>query len=66
MYASILFFMDQVWHQQAKDKAAEVDRADWRVFEAANDILDLRLFEVGIREDQKKRHPAVYKLTRQQ
>ncbi|CAN0348617.1 unnamed protein product [Pylaiella littoralis] len=38
-----------VWHQQAKDKAAEVDRADWRVFEAANDILDLRLFEAGER-----------------
>ncbi|CAN0324048.1 unnamed protein product [Pylaiella littoralis] len=34
-----------VWHQQAKDKAAEHDRADWRVFKAANDILDLRLWE---------------------
>jgi len=36
-----------VWHQAAKDKAAAKDRADWRVFEAANDILDLRLWAVS-------------------
>ncbi|CAN0513735.1 unnamed protein product [Ectocarpus sp. 12 AP-2014] len=33
-----------VWHDKAKEKAASYDRADWRVFEAANDFLDLRLW----------------------
>lgn len=37
----------QVWHQKAKDKAAAYDKADWRVFDAANDILDLRLWAVS-------------------
>ncbi|CAM9805761.1 unnamed protein product [Ectocarpus fasciculatus] len=33
-----------VWHEKAKEKAASYDRADWRVFDAANDFLDLRLW----------------------
>eukprot|EP00752_Nemacystus_decipiens_P006534 g5885.t1 len=33
-----------VWHQKAKEKVAAYDKADWRVFDAANDILDLRLW----------------------
>ncbi|CAM9756207.1 unnamed protein product [Scytosiphon promiscuus] len=33
-----------VWGQAAREKAESYDRADWRVFDAANNILDLRLW----------------------
>lgn len=36
-----------MWHQKAKEKVAAYDKADWKVFDAANDILDLRLWAVS-------------------
>ncbi|MEP3310486.1 MAG: hypothetical protein ABJN74_10935, partial [Gilvibacter sp.] len=36
----------KVWGEEAVARAAEHDKADWRVFDAANDILDLRLWTV--------------------
>lgn len=42
----IITNMHQAWSQQAKDKAAGYDKADWRLFDAANEILDIRLWEV--------------------
>lgn len=36
----------QVWGPEAVDKVEGYDEADWRVFEAANNILDLRLWTV--------------------
>lgn len=43
----LLFFIRwKVWGEEAVARAAKRDEADWRVFDAANDILDLRLWTV--------------------
>ncbi|CAM9727356.1 unnamed protein product [Ectocarpus sp. 8 AP-2014] len=33
-----------VWHETAMSKVTQYDQADWKVFNAANDILDLRIW----------------------
>ncbi|CAN0092223.1 unnamed protein product, partial [Ectocarpus fasciculatus] len=33
-----------VWHEAAMAKVTQYDQADWKVFNAANDILDLRIW----------------------
>ncbi|CBN74083.1 conserved unknown protein [Ectocarpus siliculosus] len=33
-----------VWHEAAMSKVTQYDQADWKVFNAANDILDLRIW----------------------
>ncbi|CAN0352374.1 unnamed protein product, partial [Ectocarpus sp. 6 AP-2014] len=33
-----------VWHEAATSKVTQYDQADWKVFNAANDILELRIW----------------------
>lgn len=35
-----------MWHEAAMAKVTQYDQADWKVFNAANDILDLRIWTV--------------------
>ncbi|CAN0304720.1 unnamed protein product [Hapterophycus canaliculatus] len=40
-----------VWHEEAMSKVALYDKADWTIFNAANDMLDLRIWTVRARKN---------------